>query len=147
VNYPYSLKEVRAAIAEFRALGLRSVVINRLLGHKIRSLKELSKLTEADLRRLPGISETTIKQLRLYLHPDAGTDDPDRDVFVATMIFAPSLVEAVDSWVAQNFERVSRADAIRTLIQLGLLAQNPLRKTDDGTLRREISRHSAAPAR
>ena len=33
VNYPSSLREIRAAIAEFRALGLRSRVINRLRNH------------------------------------------------------------------------------------------------------------------
>ena len=142
VNYPSSLHEIRAAIAEFRALGLRSRVINRLRNHKVHSLEHLGCLTEADLRRIPGIGETTIKQLRLYLHPDSGADDPDGDVFAATMILAPSLVEAVDFWVEQNFERVSRADAIRTLIRLGLQAQSPMEKP-----RREISPHSAAPAR
>jgi hypothetical protein len=129
VNYPYSLDEVRAAMAEFRALGLKNVMIHRLMGNKIRSLKDLSQLTEADLRRIPGVGKTTIKQLRLYLHPDAGGDDPDRDIFVATMILAPSLVEAIDSWVKQNFECVSRADAIRTLIRLGLQARSPQEDT------------------
>jgi hypothetical protein len=142
VNYPYSLYEIRAAIAEFRALGLRSRVINRLRNHKVRSLEELGCLTEADLRRIPGIGETTIKQLRLYLHPDTGADDPAGDTFVATMILTPSLVEAIDFWVKENFERVSRADAIGTLIRLGLEAQSPM-----GNPRREISRRSAAPAR
>jgi hypothetical protein len=147
VNYPYPLDEVRAAMAEFRALGLRSVMIHRLMGHKIRSLKDLSQLTEADLLRIPGVGKTTIKQLRLYLHPDAGMDDLDRVAFVATMILAPSLIEAIDSWVKQNFERVSRADAIRTLIRLGLQAHNPMGKPNGGTPGREFSRLEAAPAR
>ena len=142
VNYPSSLREIRAAIAEFRALGLRSRVINRLRNHNVHSLEHLGCLTEAELRRIPGIGETTVKQLRLYLHPDAGVDDRDRDTFVATMILAPSLIEAIDSWVKGNFGRASRADAIRTLIRLGLEAESPMEKP-----RREISRHSAALAR
>ncbi len=62
VNYPYSLEEVRPVIAQFRAMGLSSLVINRLLGRNIRSLKDLGRLTESDLQS--PAAPTALERLR-----------------------------------------------------------------------------------
>ena len=89
----------------------------------IYSLRDLSKITERELARMPGIGSQAINRLKLYLRKEEPTVKIYALPRALTIIFKPSALTAIDAWASSQEGVSSRAEAIRRLVEIGLAAQ------------------------
>ena len=115
--------KIKAPLAEarsdFRKLGLDIRVVNALAAQGVVALEDLTHITEREFASFRGIGPSTRKLLGDYLKKDdAPTPEPGSAVSVA---FPTEFLRAVDDWCLAQTERiVSRSDAIRRLVEMGL---------------------------
>jgi hypothetical protein len=114
-------EDVDAARKEFRPLALGARVINALVAGGILSINDLYTLSVGEIEQVPGIGPKTVEALKAYLR---GQRFPmDRSAHLMSIKFPESALAAIDQWALQQKGVVSRAEAIRRLVELGLLHQ------------------------
>ena len=119
--------KIKAPLAEtrsdFRKLGLDIRVVNALAAQGVVVLEDLTHITEREFASFRGIGPSTRKLLQDYLKKDdAPAPEPGNPVSVA---FPTEFLRAVDDWCLAQTERiVSRSDAIRRLVEMGLARES-----------------------
>jgi hypothetical protein len=119
--------KIKAPLAEarsdFRKLGLDIRVVNALATQGVVVLEDLTHITEREFASFRGIGPSTRKLLGDYLKKDdPPTPEPGSAVSVA---FPTEFLRAVDNWCLAQTERiVSRSDAIRRLVEMGLAQES-----------------------
>lgn len=119
--------KIKAPLAEargdFRKLGLDIRVVNALAAQGVVVLEDLTHITEREFASFRGIGPSTRKLLGDYLKKDnAPGSEPGSPVSVA---FSTEFLRAVDDWCLAQTERiVSRSDAIRRLVEMGLARES-----------------------
>jgi hypothetical protein len=120
-------RKLKAPLAEarsdFRKLGLDIRVVNALAAQGVVMLEDLTHITEREFASFRGIGPSTRKLLGDYLKKDnAPGSEPGSPVSVA---FSTEFLRAVDDWCLAQTERiVSRSDAIRRLVEMGLARES-----------------------
>jgi hypothetical protein len=120
-------RKIKAPLAEarsdFRKLGLDIRVVNALATQGVVALEDLTHITEREFASFRGIGPSTRKLLGDYLKKDdAPTPEGGSAVSVA---FPTEFLRAVDDWCLAQTERiVSRSDAIRRLVEMGLAQES-----------------------
>lgn len=110
----------RRAEAAFRPLGLDNRAINALIRGGICCLEDLSRLTEARARAIPGLGMKTVGQLRPHLKADEPSlESPWEDRDITTRFDAKTIAE-IDTWLDTQAAVSSRTVAIRYLVAQGL---------------------------
>jgi hypothetical protein len=118
------IKATQADIrSDFRKLGLDIRVVNALAAQGVVVLEDLAHITEREFASFRGIGPSTRKLLRDYLKKDnPPTPEGGSPISVA---FPTEFLRAVDDWCLAQSERiVSRSDAIRRLVEMGLAREN-----------------------
>ena len=114
-----SLPEARG---DFRKLGLDIRVVNALAAQGVVVLEDLTHITEREFASFRGIGPSTRKQLRDYLKKD---DAPAPEGSPISVAFSTEFLRSVDDWCLAQTERiVSRSDAIRRLVEMGLARES-----------------------
>lgn len=103
---------------EFRPLGLSTRVINALVASGISSIHELHALSESELEQVRGIGPTAIGHLRPFLCRQTASFDVNPTLL--SVKFADAKLGEIDKWALQQKGVVSRAEAIRRLVELAL---------------------------
>jgi hypothetical protein len=120
-------RKIKAPLAEarsdFRKLGLDIRVVNALAAQGVVALEDLTHITEREFASFRGIGPSTRKLLGDYLKKDnAPALEGGGPVSVA---FSTEFLRAVDDWCLAQTERiVSRSDAIRRLVEMGLARES-----------------------
>lgn len=111
--------EVRS---DFRKLGLDIRVVNALAAQGVVSLEDLTHLTDREFASFRGIGPGTRKLLQDYLKKE---NHPASESPPIAVSFSAEFLRAVDEWCMAQSERiVSRAEAIRLLVEMGLAREN-----------------------
>ncbi len=114
------VSKFRKAEAAFRPLGLDNRAINALIRGGVCSLEDLSRLTEARARAIPGVGMKTVGQLRPYLKTDEhAAEAPWEERDITTRFDAKTLAD-IDTWLDTQAAMSSRPGAIRYLVAQGL---------------------------
>jgi hypothetical protein len=110
----------RTAEAAFRPLGCSSRMINALCRQGIYNLADLSRVTEWELARWPGIGPASLSQLKIYLRTVGPSVELHRRPKTATVQFQPEVLTAIDAWAIEHEGIDSRAAAVRRLVEMSL---------------------------
>ena len=108
-----------AARREFRQLAINVRVINALVAGGISSINDLHALSESELEQLPGIGPKTVKVLKTYLRRQSFSLSGN-DNHLMSVKFGTDALAEIDKWALQQKGVVSRAEAIRRLVEMGL---------------------------
>jgi hypothetical protein len=117
------MSNYRNAEREFRPLGFTTRTINALCNAGIYTLQDLGRLTERDVARFSGLGPASISQLRIYLSQQGPSSEiHTRERTISVRLF-PDTLTALDAWACENGGKISYADTIRRLIEIGLKAK------------------------
>ena len=108
-----------AARREFRQLAINVRVINALVAGGVSSINDLHALSESELEQLPGIGPKTVKTLKAYLRRQSFSLSGNEHHLMSVKFGTDALSE-IDKWALQQKGVVSRAEAIRRLVELAL---------------------------
>ena len=112
----------RIAESEFRPLGLNTRTIYALVKHGVYTLRDLTALTEREVSRMAGIGEKARSILAIYLRKEGPSVEIHNRRKSVSTIFEPAELTSIDAWALDN-AAISRAEAIRRLVELGLKAK------------------------
>jgi hypothetical protein len=112
------VEQFQVAREEFRRLGFGPRVINALIVRKIYSVRDLERVSEEDLAQLPGIGPGALQTVRPYLRKTNRVTE-DRRAALAVK-FDMKLLREIDTWAVKQTGVVSRAEAVRRLVEMAL---------------------------
>jgi hypothetical protein len=96
--------------------------VNALAAQGVVVLEDLTHITEREFASFRGIGPSTRKLLRDYLKKD---DAPAPEGSPISVAFSTEFLRSVDDWCLAQTERiVSRSDAIRRLVEMGLARES-----------------------
>ena len=115
-------KKNSEVVGDFRKLRLDPRVVNALAAQGIFALEDLTRFTDRDFAKLPGIGPGTCKILRDYLRK---ADQPHQTPAIS-LVLPAEMLKAIDRWCLAHPNLVpSRTDAIHTLVEVGLTTLKP----------------------
>jgi hypothetical protein len=107
--------------SDFRKLGLDIRVVNALAAQGITVLEDLAHISDREFATFPGIGPGTRKLLQDYLKKDGVPPEGG----AISVVFPLEFLRAVDEWcMAQTERMVTRSEAIRQLVEMGLAREN-----------------------
>ena len=115
------MTDSRTAESEFRPLGISTRAINALAANGVYTRRELGRVTERDLSRMPGIGPAALKLLRPYLLQEGPSVELHVRPRVVSVEFPAKSLTMIDAWAVEQ-AAPSRAEALRRLVKLGLKA-------------------------
>ena len=107
-----------SARRELRQAGISERAVNALVAGGIYTINGLQGLSESELTQIPGVGPITVRQLRGYLRKQKTSLTGDAPLI--SVKFAEEILTEIDKWAFRQKGVVSRAEAVRRLVELGL---------------------------
>jgi hypothetical protein len=114
----FRVEQFQVAREEFRRLGFGPRIINALIVRKIYTVRDLERVSEDDLAQLPGIGPGALQTVRPYLRKTNRVLDDKRAALAVK--FDMKLLREIDTWAVKQTGVVSRAEAVRRLVEMAL---------------------------
>jgi hypothetical protein len=109
------VQSYRAAVSEFRALGITTRAINVLFRSGISSLSDVENLSEQDLARLSGIGPQTIARLKANFRDSDASCATQEAPEPISVQFGPEILTAIDDW--SKAKGLTRSQAVLSLVE------------------------------
>lgn len=100
-------------------LKLNIRAINALIAGGVYSVNDLHALNESQLEQISGIGPKAVLALKQYLRKQH-SDLTDANSRLLSVRFADGALAAIDKWALQQKGVLSRAEAVRRLVEIAL---------------------------